>query len=76
MHCSHCQSLMFEAEIIKSGHSEQIWYECPLCARVHLSSRYLAHCELSEVPGRFPVPWNLGSTSSEPYLPDQSPYKP
>ena len=41
MRCNHCQSLMFEAEVVKEGHTEQTLFQCPTCNRNRLSSRPL-----------------------------------
>jgi phage FluMu protein Com len=41
MRCSHCQSLMLEAEIVREGHTELTWHECPTCGRLNLYSRML-----------------------------------
>jgi len=45
MRCIHCQSLMFEAEVVLEGHTEQILFQCPTCSRNHLSSRPMVACE-------------------------------
>ena len=39
MRCNHCQTLMFEAEIVMEGHTEQTLFQCPVCNRVSLSFR-------------------------------------
>ena len=45
MRCNHCQSLMFEAEVVKEGHTEQTLFQCSTCSRTRLSSRPLQESE-------------------------------
>lgn len=52
MRCSHCQSLMFEAETTREGHTEQILFECPICCSTHLCCRRLSTRESGEQQNR------------------------
>jgi hypothetical protein len=52
MRCNHCHSLMFEAEIVKEGHTEQTLFECPTCCRTHLYSRRLSAHDSAEYQNR------------------------
>jgi hypothetical protein len=58
MHCSHCRSLMVEAEVSRGPQSQQTWYECPSCGRVHLLSCCVTH-DPSEIPLHpLTTPWH------------------
>jgi hypothetical protein len=43
---------MFEAEVVKEGHTEQTLFECPTCSRTHLYSRRLNAPECGEYRNR------------------------
>lgn len=52
MRCNHCQSLMFKAEVVKAGQTEQTLFECPTCNRTRLSSRRLGILESGALQDR------------------------
>jgi uncharacterized C2H2 Zn-finger protein len=45
MRCSHCDSLMLPADVVKEGCSEQTWFECPTCQLIRLYSRRVSGYE-------------------------------
>jgi hypothetical protein len=61
MHCSHCQTPMLETQISRGHHSEQTWYECPICGQVQLYSRCVAETSYSSPAGRLAPLWHIWS---------------